>query len=334
MERAHPMRPWLKQALWSTLASTLAALVGCGGGGGGDSADPASGANGTVIPATVPAATVVPLGTPLQWSIYQVTVPPTMTATDNGHYLALDKAGCRITLWTPDATRADLSAQALETLKAGFNDPQTWSGLVGEMAASPLEESYHRKGITAGGWPFVELRAQLLNPRGVRTGEHVRILLVDVGGQAAAMIGYQTARGCLDEVLDPYEFVMLSYSMSFPGSTGDPAAMRQALVGGWFGSTNGGQAWSDVFAANSQYSNLFGLQSYQQISPTLIRESFSTWQGNGQWTANGNQLTVWPASGAASTVYFRIYTETGGSTYLNRLGWCTDRFCERWSTQD
>jgi hypothetical protein len=312
------------------LLAGMAASLGCGGGGKG--AGPGSG------PPTPPPAPAVGLsGTPTTWDAYRLVVPGTMTAAPGTDALALDKNGCRITIWRPVPALADLDGQALALLQAGFSDPQRWSGLVGENRASPLDEAFHWNGITSQGWPYVELRGQLLDTRGIRSGEHVRILVVNAGGQAAYMIGWQTVTGCIDEVLDPYEWVLLSYSLELPGRPGDRAALGRSLWGGWFGAeANQGVAWSDVFAANGHHADLVGVETYRQIGPGQILETFSTWQGNGWWTASGNLLSLWWTDPARPprTEYFRVFRETGGFTYRMRLGFCGDHYCEGWETKD
>jgi hypothetical protein len=321
-------------ALLAALAlSPPALLAGCGGGGG------SGGGGGGGPPPPAPDPAVVPTGTPLTWGPYQVVVPDTMSIIQNSDAVALDKGtSCRITLWQPMADQGDLDSQALAFMKAIFSDPRYWSGVVGEMASTPLDETYHQTGITGQGLPFVEMRGVLLNTGGGRTNEHVRVMMVDLGGQVAAMLGWANTPGCLDEASNPFEWVMLAYSLTFPDVAGDNAALGRKLVGGWFGAnTATSMAWSDVFAANGQHSDLYGIETYHQISPTEILETFSTWQGNGLWGATGNLLTLWPGGSAtgAKTMYFRIYTEARSNfTFLRKLDWCTSRYCEGWETKE
>jgi hypothetical protein len=263
-------------------------------------------------------------GTPATWDMYQVIVPPTVTATSAADHATLDAPSCRITFWPGVPAQQDLSAQALDLLKYYFNDPSRWSGLLGNDARSPLDGASHHTGITAQGFHFEDVSAGLLGLDGRWTGEEVRIQLTDVDGQAAAVVGYQpTELGCVTkpELVGKYEWLYVTYSLSFPGHPGDPKALANQLVGGWFGS-DGTVGLGNVFAANGHYSDTATIETYTQTSPTQILDTYSTWLGNGTWAANGDLLTMWTDGKPSETHYFRIYTEVGGSahyTYLKRL---------------
>ena len=332
-------RPPLVRTLRALVLCALVPLVAACGGGGGGSTTPSATPNPSPSPSPLPSPPPPAVGlggTPLRWGDFQVTVPATLTATDYGNLLALDKPGCRITLWPTVVSQPDLDGLALAFLQSAFTDPARWGGVVGQVDASPLTEYLHHTGLDAGGRRFTDLRGELLNAAGRRSGEKVRIQMVDLGGRAAAMVGYETGGSCIDDQVDPYEFVLLAYSMDFPAFAGDPQALGRTLVGGWFGQEAGSGgvniAWSDVFAANGQHSDAYVAQTFHDLSPTEYLDVLSGWFGNGRWATRGNLLTVVPNGGSASTAYFRIYRETGGFTYLRRLGSCGGSYCERWST--
>ena len=319
------------------LAVLLLALVaGCGGGGGGGGGGAGTGggsggSGGLVAPAPTPG---IP-GTSATWDIYQATVPPTVTTTTSADHATLDAPTCRITLWKPVATGADLATQALSLLQQAFSDPSRWSGMGGQaLSGDVLADPSHLEGTTAQGFRYVDLSVSLKNASGQWSNEHARIQLTDVDGQAAAMIGYQpTTQGCLTDPVVPNEFEWLyvSLSMTFPSHPGDISALGKQLVGTWaYG--GGGIGMADVYAANGQHINAMTDTTYSQPTADMILETTSSWVGSGNWAVKGNLLTVWPKeSGQAPVTHaMQIYKVMGGSfrwTYVRWLDMCGPDIC-------
>jgi hypothetical protein len=314
------------------LAVAVVCLAACGA------------ASGPSTPAPPVSPTLA--GTPLSYGVWSAVVPPDLTRTDYPDAVALDKTGCRLTVWPPVAAAADLDGQALDILTSKF--PAPYTGVVGVDVASPLTEGYHLRGVTGDGWPFVELQGELLDATQHRSGEHVRIAAYQLGTQVAAVVGWESSPSvqCLSEILNPFSWTSLTYSVSFPSLTSStPHALRDALVGGWFGSETGttvSLAWSDVFSGNGQHSDLTGYETWQTLNTTQVLDTFSSWQGNSYWAVSGNQLTVWPfdTSKAATTRYFRVVAEyntaepSGWRSYLHRLDSCGGVLCEDWAVKD
>lgn len=281
-------------------------------------------------------------GTPFSWDVYQVIVPPSLTVATLSDGVALTKAGCLIALWGTVPTQADADAQAL----AQLTQKMVSSGqvVVGENTASPLDDFTHLNGVSGEGWTYVDLRGRL-----VRASNHndelgkVRVLLANLGARSAVITGFQPLSAtdhCLDEVLNPYEWILLYYSLSFPGFQGNRSAFRTALLGGWFGVETGAYidiAWGDLFAANGRHTDVSVLETFRQISPTEYLDTTSGWSGNGAWDVDGNKLTVWPDDPMqpAVTQYIRVAAEHGSFIYLHRLDLCEGGvYCEGWSTKD
>jgi len=324
----------------------LAALeLGCGGGGGNGP----GGGPGSHGAAPAPKAELS--GTPFSWDAYRVVVPTGMTAAALADAAVIDKpdtaagggVGCRIVLWPLVATGADPDAQALGLLEQHMIS-QADQAVVGVYGGSPLDETYHRNGISGEGWTYVELGGRLVvaSNHNSEYGK-VRILLANLGAQSAVITGFQpwdASSRCLEEVLDPYEWILLFYSLSFPSHPGNPDAFRQALHGGWFGAEVGSSVsiyWGDIFAANGRHIDAVGFRTYQQISPTEYLQRNSSWSGNSWWDVSGNRLSIWPddPTDPPVTRYVRITAEHGGYTYLHRLDICgSGAYCEGWSTKD
>jgi hypothetical protein len=274
-----------------------------------------------------------------------------MAVTEDGTngFVAFDRPGCRISLWPMDTTGPDADAQALALMHDAFSDAR-WSGIVGQTAATPLLDTYHRRGVAGAGWHYVDLQGRLLNPSGAQSGEVVRVLLADLGqGRSALVLGYQEATGgrdCLTEVLNPTEWILLTYSLSFPGAVpANPHAFRDELVGGWFGATQGtyiDTGWSDIFAANGRYSWGATINQYNQLTPSQYLETSSNWAGLGSWALEGNLLERWPddPSRPASTNLVRLVKEYNTSTpqgwrwYLYKLALCGGAYCEGWASHE
>jgi hypothetical protein len=165
--------------------------------------------------------------------MYQATVPPTVTATSSADHATLDAATCRITLWPATPSQSDLAGQALTILEQAFSDPTRWSGMGGVSSPDILTDPLHLEGITGQGFRYVDLSAALKNAAGQWSGEIVRIQLTDVGGQAAAMIGYQPRiQGCLTDPVVPNEFEWLPWAASTREAPTARARRPGKLAGG------------------------------------------------------------------------------------------------------
>lgn len=214
--------------------------------------------------------------------------------------------------------------------------------VIGSTANSPLDEYMHVNGISGEGWTYVDLRGHLVDAAN-HNSEYgkVRILLANLGAQSAVITGFQpwnATDNCLDDVLNPYEWVLLFYSLSFPSYQGNAGAFRSALIGEWYGAESGTYisiGWGDVFAANGHHIDVSTVESLQQVSSTEYNDTTSGWSGNGTWAVHGNKLSLWhdDPSRPATTEYARIFSEHGSFTYVRRLGRNGDgSYGETWAT--
>jgi len=282
------------------------------------------------------------------WEDYSFTMPPSMDVIEAGSkgYYAIGRTGCAITFFPPVDTEADADAQAKELLVEAFSDPTKWSSISGIDDPDPLLGSYHHRTVTAQGLSAVDLSIGMKDPQGRFTEERGRILLVDLGtGKSAAIIGYQTNSGvyCLNEVLNPYEWVLVFYSLSFPQARpANPNALRDTLIGEWFTSESGSvisTGLDRIYAANGNYSYAVAVEQSTQVAPNLIRETTSTWAGDGAWRLDHGLLEILPreAEAAAQTNLMRIFAEYNASAengwiwYLYTLDSCGTTPCETWA---
>ena len=293
----------------------------------------------------------VPSGQTVTWSDYTFTIPATMKVIADGSqgYYAIGRTGCALTFFPAVANGADADAQAKSLLTEAFSDAAKWSGLLGIDNSDPLLGTYHRRTVTAQGLPAVDLSSGLKNSEGRVTSELARILLVDLGtGKSAPIIGYQVADDsrCINEVLDPYEWVFVYYSLSFPQARPvNPQGLQDALIGGWFSSSSGSIVsigGSQVYAANGNYSYATSVTQYAQIAPDLIRETTSSWAGDGAWRLEHGLLEILPRdlSAPTQTNLIRIFREynpqaaSGWHWYLYTMESCGGAPCEAWAAHE
>lgn len=316
-------------------------------GGPGEVSGDVGGASGSGGSNRAPAAPAwVPSGVSVTWGDYAFTMPPSMQVIADGSqgYYSIGRTGCAITFFPPVASETDADSQAASLLAEAFSDPTKWSGI-----GDPLLSSGHRRTVTAQGLSAVDLSTALKDVHGTFTSEIGRILLVDLGtGKSAPMVGYQTATGsqCLAEVLTPYEWVLVYYSLSFPQARpANPQSLQDTLIGGWFTGSSGSiisTGINQVFAANGNYSYAIALDQYSQLDSNLIKETTSSWSGDGAWGLERGLLEILPRdpSKPATTNLIRIFWEyntavsTGGRWYLYTLGFCGGTPCEDWATHD
>jgi hypothetical protein len=288
-------------------------------------------------------------GTPFSWKAYALRIPPTLKVTKDGTggFVQLDGQGCTLFLLPPVAAQADQDQQAYDVLKSLFSDadPSRWGAPVGEGNADPLLDTEHHRGVSAEGWPYVDLRMHFRAPAGASgfTADMARILLADQGdGTSAAMVGYQTdsAVRCINEGLNPYEWILTMYSLSLPGAKpANRAALHDAILGEWF-EGDVGQYLSTgllyVFANNGHMAATTTVQTYQGLNASQYLETTSSWTGDGFWQLSGGVLQQLPADPALSpsSNYIRAYRErnttepSGWREYLWMLGSCGSTPCE------
>jgi len=311
-------------------------IVACGGsdaGGGGGGRSPAP-----------PDWTLQ--GQSFTWQGYTFLIPPSMALTANGSngFVQLDGQGCQIFFLPPQRSAADRDQQALDVLGQVFSDPNRWGGLVGLGAQSPLDDNTHHRGISGEGWTYVDVRTGFRRPGGVGfTDDMARVLLADLGnGSSAVMVGYQTDSSvrCINEGLNPYEWILLTYSLSLPKATPtNRSALHDALLGGWFAAEVGSSistSLNDVYGANGRYDSATTVQTYQTLNPQQYLEKTSSWRGNGSWSLGGNLLQRVPDDGAlkATSPYIRLFQErntaepSGWRWYLHELSSCSSSPCE------
>jgi hypothetical protein len=362
------------------VSAVLAVCSGCGGGGGGGVA---GGGNGA--PGNAPAPSTSPTGTQMNWDMPTSTTTNQKTAYTMPDGLAIIEDGthgwvtmvgnngkatndayygeCRVALvGIINDKNLDLDSLALDTLNLVFlpaqgnnpnlfgDNPANWSGIFGQGAGGPLQDSTHLRGLTGEGWPYVELQGSLQRASGAARYEDVRILLAQLNNnQYAAMIGYAYNYPlCVGEgANDSGKWVNLVHSLSFPGyQPADPDVLRKKLYGGWYGTYVGrmNKVWSYIFAANGQEQNLVGISVYTPIAETsLVYDSSSTWIGNGSWQLNQAKLSIWPDNDLPYTHYVRYYESYNSSSnswdiYLRLLDQCNDTStgvtttanCENW----
>ncbi|HEY5956894.1 MAG TPA: hypothetical protein VIV60_10090 [Polyangiaceae bacterium] len=290
-------------------------------------------------------------GNSVTWQDYAFTVPPSMQIIADGSkgYAAIGRAGCAITFFPAVASEPDPDLQAASLLTEAFSDATKWSGLLGIDNHDPLLGTYHRRTVTSQGLSAVDLSTGMKNAEGKVTSELGRILLVDLGtGKSAPIIGYQSNYDgrCLDEVLNPYEWVLVYYSLSFPQAhPANPHALQDTLIGDWYSSSSGSilsTGYSQVYAANGNYSYVISVSEYSQIDPNLIRETTSSWAGDGAWRLEQGLLEILPRdpSSPAQTNLMRIFweyntsTPTGWRWYLHTLDSCGATPCESWASRE
>jgi hypothetical protein len=319
-------------------AVLLATLAACGG-------------TGPTGNGRTPAAPAFSLqGTPLAWSAYKVTVPPGMKVTKDGSggFVQLDGTGCTLFLLPPVTAQADQDQQAYDTLKALFTDynPKRWGPLVGINDPNPLEDSFHQRGISSEGWPYVDLRTGFRAPGGSGfTRDMARVLVANRGdGTSAIVVGYQTDSNvrCINEGFggNPFEWLLMLYSLSLPGAKPVNAnALHDALLGEWFMGSVGPTMTTGlyfVFANNGRMDTATTVQTYQDLNSSQYLERTSTWSGSGDWVLDKGLLEELPddAQLAAQSQFVRYYKErnstepSGWREYLWMLSACGSTPCE------
>lgn len=285
--------------------------LACGSGGSTGTGGGAGGGGGNV-----PAPDVAVTGARTEYMGVSYVAPPGMTeqlATDglvlNG--ARVDPQGsCLIVVLPPRAAEADLDAQLLATLKGFF--AQSFADLRDIYGGTaPLD--FEQRGRSSEGWGWRGVGGYLTDLSNRPTGSKARILLVELGSTVVPIIGFEASDNtCLDDEVTgkPIAWALFYHSLHFTGFTPSPLpTVEQQLLGKW--SIGGTSSFiGETYAANGHYGTASAYQTYQDISPTEIQQTTTTFLGDGSYQVNGDQLTYVPASGTpASTQLFRVIEE-------------------------
>ncbi len=275
----------------SGLVVASLALAACGP---GDSAGKTYGGLGDL-----PAPVVRLEGPRTSWDAFSFIVPPGMTSEVLADGLSMrDPARkCSLTLLPARAATGERAQQALDTLLA-WGAPDL-TGLHDELGGTaPL--SHQRRGVTASGQAYLLLQGAIVGAAGTEVSSG-RVMLVDVGGAVAPVIGVGGA-DCLDDPATGRELTWARFldSLQFPGAPATaPATLAQQVVGPW-SRGSGADFHGETYAASGRYAVSASAQAFTQAADAGIT-------GDGTWEARENVLAVTPTSGAPSSRYFRIF---------------------------
>lgn len=302
-------------SLWA-LACGSGGSSGTGGGGGGGTGN-------------VPAPDVAVTGTRSDYMGISYVAPPGLTEQLASDGLVLNGArvdpqgSCLIVILPPRAAEADLDAQMLSTLKGFF--AQSFADLRDIYGGTaPLD--FSQRGRSSEGWGWRGVWGFLTDLSNQPTGSKARILLVELGSTVVPIIGFEASDNtCLDNEVTgtPVTWALLYHSLHFSGFTPSPLpTVEQQLLGKW---SIGGTSYfiGETYAANGHYGSASAYQTYQDISPSEVLQTTTTFLGDGTFQVNGDQLTFVPSNGKpASTQLFRIVEEKNSartSGWLPRL---------------
>ena len=288
----------LASLCWLGCGSSGSPGGGGGGGGGGQKSFPSQ-------------PMWQPSGSRVTWNGFSFIVPQGMVGTDRTDSFEMTDPACILIASGPLAATGDLAQQALELLVSGF------SGLGYQLMDDTLNDadilSFRTQGRSAGGWEYVELRAQLLRS-GSSGDERGHIMLVRAGSQVFPIFGYSpTSVGCTQLMSDngagfvgELRWRELEFSLDFPSATKDDAALASAIIGHW-SYFQGVSAQEYVFAANGRYQHWGGLGQVHDVSPTEYEIVTSVFAGDGSYHVKGNVVALFPDGRDAESMLFRIY---------------------------
>ncbi len=262
---------------------------------------------------------VVPLEGPrTSWDVFSFIVPPGMSSEVLADGLSMrDPARrCSLTLLPSRAATGERAQQALDILLA-WGAPDL-TGLHDELGGTaPL--AHQRRGVTASGQATLLLQGAIVGAAGTEVSPG-RVMLVDVGGAVAPVIGVGGA-DCLDDPATGRELTWARFldSLQFPGALATaPATLAQQVVGQW-SRGRGADFRGETYAGDGRYAVTASAQAFAQAAD-------GGFTGDGRWEARQNVLALKPAAGTASSRYFRILelqseTAPGGwVTHLLPLG--------------
>lgn len=279
-------------------------LLGLGssarGGGGQTAADDSSG----------PPPNIALTGDRQQWGGYSFIPPPGMTAAVGPDGMQLQhpdgQGACSIVLLPQRPAEGALEAQVLAIAQQTF--AADTAGLVDEYGDAALLD-FQLRGVTSRGWEYVELPNFYLRLRsGEQANLRVRALLLKVGSTVAPIIGMESGGdNCLGELGDHgHRWLRLFYSLDFPDAPRGPDnALAGALVGRWE-AVSSSSALLEEYLADGTYRTTGGYRTTREVTPTLDKETTTTWTGGGRWEVHGDRLTTTPEGRATTTNWFRV----------------------------
>jgi len=260
--------------------------------------------------ASAPPPSVPLTGDRQRWGGYSFIPPPGMTAALGPDGMQLQhprgQAACTIVLLPQRPAEGALDAQALAVVRQAF--AADFAGLVDEYRNSDVL-AFQLRGVTSRGWEYVELPKFFLRLRDGREADvTARALVFKVGSTVAPILGLEAGgNDCLGGLGDHGErWLKLFYSLDFPDAPrSQQNALAASLVGTWRTVSSSGAVLTE-YLADGSFRSTGGFRTTTEVTPTLEKQTTTTWTGGGRWSVHGDLLTTTPEGRPASTAWFRL----------------------------
>jgi hypothetical protein len=186
----------------------------------------------------------------------------------------------------------------------------------------PRNPDHHiyTKGISTSGWEYYKKEIAICKSDNKNIETHAFVMLARLNNRDAVIAGtYTNGADLLDEDYKP-DWIIFFHSLDFKNFTRTSAFdLSKEIVGGWSG---GGSSATSVytFASNGRYSTGSAYSSSVRITDYTVKETTTSFGGEGAYKVEGNLLTLINDSKHVRSPRIRIFYRKDYGDWQKYLG--------------
>lgn len=176
------------------------------------------------------------------------------------------------------------------------------------------------KGVSASGWEYLKKEIGLRDVNNEEMEIYGFVFLAKIENRLAVIAGtYNTTTDLLYENSNP-DWALFYHSLDFKNfRKASESTLKKDIVGKWLiGSSTGLLTYE--FAANGHYSNGSAFSTSHQVSDYKVKETTTSFVGDGTYSIKGNEVTKISGKGKASTEKVRIFYENEYGSWIKTIG--------------
>jgi hypothetical protein len=196
-----------------------------------------------------------------------------------------------------------------------------WQAFAGWQADEQNPDHHiFTKGIAPAGWEYYKKEIGIRAVNNPQTEIYGFVFLAKLNGAVAVIGGcYNHSTDLLDEQ-SKTDWIQFFHSLDFKNykSTG-ASALAKDIIGNWLiGSSSGVSTYE--FASNGHYANANAFSTSHQVSDYAVKETTTSFVGDGTYSIKGNELTLTSNKGIIQKPKIRIFYQKEYGDWLKTIG--------------